>query len=207
MAIRMLQRRGTTAQWASANPVLGDGEMGIDKTAGIIKIGNGEDPWAELDIVYEATPAVLSVFGRTGDVTMTSEDIEDLTAVGAALIGAGSPDEVLELLGASVIGTSILRAAGPTAVSTLLGVTTLGAAVMTATTAATIRSAAGITQTGAAVATAVDAPSARAAIGAGTGNGNGNVTGTGVLAITSLTQSAYDALATKSATTLYVIVG
>src|SRR5690349_21226946 len=117
MSVRMLQRRGTTAQWAAANPVLGDGEIGIDKTAGIIKIGNGTDSWAELDIVYEATPAVLSVFGRTGDVTMTSDDIEDLTAVGAALMEAGSPDDVLAVLGASAIGTSILRAAGANAVN------------------------------------------------------------------------------------------
>jgi collagen type VII alpha len=48
-----------------------------------------------------------------------------------------------------------------------------------------------------------DAAAARTAIGAGTGN----VAGTGITAIQSLTQAAYDALTTKVATTLYVIVG
>lgn len=207
MAIRMLQRRGTTAQWASANPVLGDGEMGIDKTAGIIKVGNGDDPWSDLDIVYEATPAVLSVFGRTGDVEMTSEDIEDATAIGVTLLTSGSADDVLAVLGASTIGKTLLRSAGATAARAALGSTTVGDALLMAASAAAARSAVGITTIGAGVATAVDAASARAAIGAGTGNGNGNVTGTGITAITSLTQAAYDALTPKVATTLYVIVG
>lgn len=207
MAVRMLQRRGTAAQWAAANPILGDGEIGVSKDDGVIKVGNGEDSWNRLDIVYEANPAVLSVFGRTGDVTATSEDLEDLTAVGAALITSGSPEDVLAVLGASAFGTSLLRAAGATAARTALGATTVGAALLMAANAAAGRSAIGITQIGAGVATAVDAPSARAAIGAGTGNGNGNVTGTGVTAIRSLTQTAYDALTPKDAATLYVIVG
>lgn len=225
MAVRMLQRRGTTSQWEAANPVLGDGEMGIDKTAGVIKIGNGTDPWAELDIVYEATPSVISVAGRTGDVELTSDDITDLTIVGASLLAAGSADDILAILSASAIGQDILQASGPTAVRNLLGATTVGASLFMAANAAAVRSAAGITQTGAAVATAVDAaairtaagittigssvvtaadaPAVRAAIGAGTGN----VTGTGVLNVQSITQAAYDTLTPKVATTLYVIVG
>lgn len=225
MAVRMLQRRGTTAQWEAANPVLGDGEMGIDKTAGLIKIGNGTDPWAELDIVYEATPSVLSVAGRAGDVALTSEDLEDLTAIGASVLASGSPEDVLAILGASATGTDILRAAGPTAVRGILGATTIGAAIFMAANAAAVRSSAGITQTGAAVATAVDAAAVRTAAGittigssvvtaadaaavrAATGAGVGNVIGTGVTKMVSLTQAAYDALTPKDAATLYVIVG
>ena len=206
MATRMLQRRGTTAQWAAANPVLGDGEIGIDKTAGIIKVGNGTDSWAELDIVYEATPAVLSVFGRTGDVEATTEDITDLTVIGSSLMTAGDADSVLDILGASEIGIDLLRAAGPNAIRELIGTTTIGAAILMAASAAAVRSAAGITQTGAGVATAVDQASARAAIGAGTGNGNGNVTGEGVLKLKSISQTDYNALAVKDGTTLYAIV-
>lgn len=206
MAVRMLQRRGTAAQWAAANPILGDGEIGISKDNGVIKIGNGVDAWNRLDIVYEATPAVLSVFGRTGDVTMTSEDITDITAVGTALLTAGDQGEIFAVLGASEAGVDILQAAGPTEIRELLGATTVGDAIFRAANAAAVRSAAGITQTGAAVATAVDQASARAAIGAGTGNGNGNVIGTGVLKLEALSQTAYNALATKDGTTLYAIV-
>lgn len=206
MAIRMLQRRGTAAQWASANPVLGDGEIGIVKDLGIIKVGDGETAFAALDIVYEATPAVLSVFGRTGDVTMTSEDIQDVTAVGSAVLTAGEPEAILDILGASDIGTSLLRAAGANAVRSLLGTTTLGAALLMAADAATIRSTAGITQIGAGVATAVSAEAARTAIGAGTGNGNGNVIGEGVLKLKSISQTDYNALAVKDGSTLYAIL-
>lgn len=206
MPVRMLQRRGTAAQWAAANPILGDGEIGISKDNGVIKVGNGEDSWNQLDIVYEATPAVLSVFGRTGDVMMTTDDIEDLTAVGAALLTAGDPDSVLDILGASEIGTDILRAAGPVAVGQLLGATAVGSALLIAASAAAARSAIGITQTGASVVTAVDGATARAAIGAGTGNGNGNVIGEGVLKLKSISQTDYNALAVKDGTTLYAIV-
>jgi lysophospholipase L1-like esterase len=51
------------------------------------------------------------------------------------------------------------------------------------------------------IAPAFDPP---AAIGSG---GGGNVTGTGITSIVKLTQAAYDALGTKDAATLYVIVG
>lgn len=205
MPVRMLQRRGTAAQWAAKNPVLGDGEIGIEKDTGIIKIGNGIEAWADLDIVYEATPALLSVAGRTGDVVLTTEDLEDITAVGSALATAGDAEEILTILGATEAGTDILRAAGPTAIRALLGSTTVGDALFMAASAAAARSAVGITTVGASIVTATDAASARSAIGAGTGNGN--VTGTGVTAIVSLTQAAYDALTPKVATTLYVIVG
>lgn len=207
MAVRMLQRRGTAAQWSAKNPVLGDGEMGIATDVGIIKIGDGENPWEDLDIVYEATPSVISVAGRTGDIVLTTDDLADLTVVGASVLGAGSPDDLLLLLGATTLGTNLLRAQGPIAARELLEATTVGAAVLMAASAAAARSAIGITQIGAGVVTAVDNATARAAIGAGTGNGDGNVVGTGVTKIVSLTQADYDALVTKDSATLYAIVG
>lgn len=41
-------RRGTTAQWATANPVLAAGEPGVDTTTGLLGIGNGTTAWADL---------------------------------------------------------------------------------------------------------------------------------------------------------------
>jgi hypothetical protein len=41
-------RRGTTAEWAAENPVLHLGEPGYDRDLGILKIGDGVTPWAEL---------------------------------------------------------------------------------------------------------------------------------------------------------------
>ena len=44
----ILLRRGTTAEWTAANPVLLEGEPGLDKTTGAIKIGDGSSNWASL---------------------------------------------------------------------------------------------------------------------------------------------------------------
>ena len=41
-------RRGTSAEWASKNPVLKEGEIGYDKTLDIVKIGDGKTTWKNL---------------------------------------------------------------------------------------------------------------------------------------------------------------
>lgn len=45
MANRLQLRRGTAAEWAAVNPVLGDGEPGVEKDTGKIKVGDGVTPW------------------------------------------------------------------------------------------------------------------------------------------------------------------
>jgi hypothetical protein len=42
-------RRGTTAQWGEANPILSRGEPGLDQTLGQLKIGDGVTRWDVLD--------------------------------------------------------------------------------------------------------------------------------------------------------------
>lgn len=51
-------RRGTAAQWTSANPTLSAGEWGYETDTGKAKIGNGSTAWSS-----------LSYFGGTGTVT------------------------------------------------------------------------------------------------------------------------------------------
>lgn len=41
-------RRGTSAQWAAKNPILSEGETGLDLSNGRIKIGDGKTPWNSL---------------------------------------------------------------------------------------------------------------------------------------------------------------
>lgn len=41
-------KRGTSARWASLNPILKAGEVGFDTTTGIFKIGNGTSTWSNL---------------------------------------------------------------------------------------------------------------------------------------------------------------
>lgn len=54
-------RRGTTAEWAAANPVLGDGEMGYDSTLKRVKVGDGASSWVGLGWSTMAPGEVQSV--------------------------------------------------------------------------------------------------------------------------------------------------
>ncbi len=49
MTTRMQQRRGTSTQWANANPVLAAGEIGFETDTNKFKIGDGVKTWALLD--------------------------------------------------------------------------------------------------------------------------------------------------------------
>lgn len=42
---RIQLRRGTAAQWTTADPVLAPGEVGVETDTGYMKVGNGTDPW------------------------------------------------------------------------------------------------------------------------------------------------------------------
>lgn len=48
MATRIQFRRGTAAEWTLANPVLAQGEMGVELDTLKFKIGDGISNWADL---------------------------------------------------------------------------------------------------------------------------------------------------------------
>lgn len=48
MAIKVQFRRGTAAQWTSANPLLAEGELGLELDTGKFKVGNGTQNWSAL---------------------------------------------------------------------------------------------------------------------------------------------------------------
>lgn len=49
MATRIQLRRDTAANWASENPILAEGEIGIDLTNNAFKIGDALTAWNDLD--------------------------------------------------------------------------------------------------------------------------------------------------------------
>jgi hypothetical protein len=65
MATRMQQRRGTAAQWTSANPVLNAGEMGWESDTNKFKIGDGTNHWANIDYFIDANSTVNPSFGSS----------------------------------------------------------------------------------------------------------------------------------------------
>lgn len=63
MATRMQQRRGTSAQWTSANPVLAAGEIGFETDTNQFKMGDGVNTWTNLAYFVDED----SVSGSLGD--------------------------------------------------------------------------------------------------------------------------------------------
>lgn len=87
MATRMQQRRGTAAQWTSANPVLNAGEMGWESDTNKFKIGDGTNHWADLDYFADINSTVNPAFGTsiifegaTADSYETTLQVTDPTA-------------------------------------------------------------------------------------------------------------------------------
>jgi len=54
MTAKIQTRRDTSANWASNNPILADGEQGFDTTEQKLKIGDGSTAWNSLDYVSGA---------------------------------------------------------------------------------------------------------------------------------------------------------
>lgn len=87
MATRMQQRRGTAAQWTSANPILNSGEMGWESDTNKFKIGDGTNHWADLDYFIDQSSTVNPAFGSsivfegsTANAYETTLEVTDPTA-------------------------------------------------------------------------------------------------------------------------------
>jgi hypothetical protein len=70
-------RRGTAAQWTSANPTLASGEWGFESDTGKVKIGDGTTAWTSLgytgsgDITGVTAGTGISGGGTSGTVTVS----------------------------------------------------------------------------------------------------------------------------------------
>ena len=49
MAIKVQFRRGLASEWVSSNPVLDEGELGLELDTEIYKIGDGVSVWNSLN--------------------------------------------------------------------------------------------------------------------------------------------------------------
>lgn len=83
---RMQQRRDTTANWASENPILLAGELGYDTDTDVVKIGDGVLPWLDL------LPVALNDASLAGLLEGPSVSRDTLNAVFGPLTFLGSWD-------------------------------------------------------------------------------------------------------------------
>jgi hypothetical protein len=130
-------RRGTAAQWTSANPVLASGEQGFETDTLKLKIGNGSTAWNSLAYVATgATGTVTSVVAGTGlsGGTITSTGTIAIDSTVATLTGTqaltnktinGSSNTITNVsLTSGVTGTLPVANGGT-------GITSLGSGVAT----------------------------------------------------------------------------
>ena len=84
-------RRGTAAQWTSANPTLASGEWGFETDTNKAKIGNGSTAWNSLSyIITGASGTVTSITAGTGlsGGTITSTGTIAIDSTVATLTGS-----------------------------------------------------------------------------------------------------------------------
>lgn len=89
-------RRDTAANWSSVNPVLNDGEMGLDTTNDKIKIGDGTNNWSALPYSFD-TPSEVTTKANS------AQSAAEATAAGALTTHEG--DTSTHGVG-TIVGTS-----------------------------------------------------------------------------------------------------
>ena len=77
-------RRGTAAEWTSANPTLAAGEFGFETDTGKFKIGDGSNTWSALNY-FAAAPAAVP-----RDFSLYSNNFATGSTSSAAFSGEGS---------------------------------------------------------------------------------------------------------------------
>ena len=78
----MQQRRGTAAQWTSANPILAAGEIGFETDTGKFKMGNGSSAWSALSYFADSSDF---------DTTAIESTIDSKVATAVNNLVAGAP--------------------------------------------------------------------------------------------------------------------
>lgn len=136
MAVQIQIRRGTAANWTSANPTLAEGELGYETDTGKLKAGDGSTSWTSLgyvsgsgsgisDIVSDTTPQLggnLDVNGQAivsvsnGNIAVTPNGTGSIILDGLSWPQSdGSSNQVLKTNGsgtltfgnASVVATTL----------------------------------------------------------------------------------------------------
>ena len=97
MADRIQLRRDLAANWTSANPILAQGEIGIETNTLKMKIGNGSTAWtslayysttpAETDPVVKAINGIVQSNGTTISAVVSGTNIKTVNST--SLLGSG----------------------------------------------------------------------------------------------------------------------
>lgn len=123
MTTRIQIRRGTTAQWADADPILAAGEFGLDTTARVVKIGDGDTVWSELAPFAGGAPDLSDVHwggalgGQGQNPSLNTASVDNLVGGRIGAPGSASRAAVDAVVAAAV---TVLKAGAPVAFDTLV---------------------------------------------------------------------------------------
>ena len=59
MAVQIQLRNDTAANWTAADPILAQGEMGLETDTRLFKIGDGINNWSDLDYGLVGMPTTI----------------------------------------------------------------------------------------------------------------------------------------------------
>lgn len=111
MATRMQQRRGTAAQWTSADPILEAGEIGFESDTSKFKMGDGVNQWSDLDYFINESAISTDIDGAISDeekganngvATLDSTGQVPLSQLGNLIDGAPSALNTLNEIAAAL---------------------------------------------------------------------------------------------------------
>lgn len=83
-------RRGTAAQWTSANPVLALGEPGVETNTGSQKIGDGTTPWNNLPYASGVQKRLAGGAYTTGNVVLVGDHAYAPTGIATSAVFGGA---------------------------------------------------------------------------------------------------------------------
>lgn len=110
MPVQIQLRRGTAAEWTAANPILAQGEMGLELDTNLFKIGNGITNWVSLPYggLRGATGVTgVSIVSATanaqGNLTLGLSNATNVTVTGSVLGATGPSPSVGRILTMTMI--------------------------------------------------------------------------------------------------------
>jgi hypothetical protein len=93
MAVNILLRRGTAAEWTASNPILLEGEVGVETDTKKLKVGDGLTVWASLPYITLTPAAAASLYAPIASPTFTGTVSLD---TGASLVFEGTTANAFE---------------------------------------------------------------------------------------------------------------
>jgi hypothetical protein len=117
---RIQLRRGTTAQWAEADPILARGEMGVDTTTSESRIGDGVRPWSELPTAADtatnaaqtAADRVQTGLDRAAAIAAGAQAAASAASAALSSAAAGAASGRLEIVADSQLNNFVYSAPG-----------------------------------------------------------------------------------------------